>query len=216
MVSGEINRRDFLALSGGGIGALALASILREDAQAATHPLAPQRPHFAPRAKRVLWLFMHGGPSHMDLWDPKPDLIRYAGQPLPASFGKVMTRRKVAKNPLPGPVKTFRPRGQSGIEISDFLPGIARHAERGRRHQVQVRRFGQDVGGQGDGGRKRRNADRLIGVHKDCQTGLERSSGIGAREREHAFPVPAAQGVVETFAISQKVCGLGALRTRRV
>ena len=101
MVSGEINRRDFLAQSGGGIGALALASMLREDAQAAIpHPLAPQRPHFAPRAKRVLWLFMHGGPSHMDLWDPKPDLIRYAGQPLPASFGKVMTRRKVAKNPL--------------------------------------------------------------------------------------------------------------------
>ena len=75
MVSGEINRRDFLAQSGGGIGALALASMLREDAHAATHPLAPHRPHFAPRAKRVLWLFMHGGPSHMDLWDPKPDLI---------------------------------------------------------------------------------------------------------------------------------------------
>ena len=129
MVSGEINRRDFLAQSGGGIGALALASILREDAQAATHPLAPQRPHFAPRAKRVLWLFMHGGPSHMDLWDPKPDLIRYAGQPLPASFGKVMTRRKVAKNPLLGSVKPFRQHGQSGLEMSDFLPHLARHAD---------------------------------------------------------------------------------------
>ena len=129
MVSGEINRRDFLAQSGGGIGALALASILREDDQAATHPLAPQRPHFAPRAKRVLWLFMHGGPSHMDLWDPKPDLIRYAGQPLPASFGKVMTRRKVAKNPLLGSVKPFRQHGQSGLEMSDFLPHLARHAD---------------------------------------------------------------------------------------
>ena len=104
--------------------------MLREDAQAATpHPLAPQRPHFAPRAKRVLWLFMHGGPSHMDLWDPKPDLIRYAGQPLPASFGKVMTRRKVAKNPLLGSVKPFRQHGQSGLEISDFLPNLARHAD---------------------------------------------------------------------------------------
>ena len=130
MVSGEINRRDFLAQSGGGIGALALASMLREDAQAASpHPLAPQRPHFAPRAKRVLWLFMHGGPSHMDLWDPKPDLIRYAGQPLPASFGKVMTRRKVAKNPLLGSVKPFRQHGQSGLEMSDFLPHLARHAD---------------------------------------------------------------------------------------
>ena len=129
MVSGEINRRDFLAQSGGGIGVLALASMLRDEAKAATHPLAPRRPHFAPRAKRVLWLFMHGGPSHMDLWDPKPDLIRHAGQPLPASFGKVMTRRKVAKNPLLGSVKPFRQHGQSGLEMSDFLPHLARHAD---------------------------------------------------------------------------------------
>ena len=103
--------------------------MLRDEAKAATHPLAPQRPHFAPRAKRVLWLFMHGGPSHMDLWDPKPDLIRHAGQPLPASFGKVMTRRKVAKNPLLASVKPFRQHGQSGLEMSDFLPHLARHAD---------------------------------------------------------------------------------------
>ena len=85
--------------------------------------------HFAPRAKRVLWLFMHGGPSHMDLWDPKPDLAKYAGQPLPGSFGEVMTRRKVAKNPLLGPIKPFRNHGQSGLPISDFLPHMARHAD---------------------------------------------------------------------------------------
>ena len=65
----------------------------------------------------------------MDLWDPKPDLIKYAGQPLPASFGKVMTRRKVAKNPLLGSVKPFRQHGQSGLEMSDFLPHLARHAD---------------------------------------------------------------------------------------
>jgi len=85
--------------------------------------------HFAPRAKRVLWLFMHGGPSHMDLWDPKPDLAKYAGQPLPGSFGEVMTRRKVAKNPLLGPIKPFHNHGQSGLPISDFLPHMARHAD---------------------------------------------------------------------------------------
>jgi len=85
--------------------------------------------HFPPRAKRVLWLFMHGGPSHMDLWDPKPDLAKYAGQPLPGSFGEVMTRRKVAKNPLLGPVKPFRQHGQSGLPISEFLPHMARHAD---------------------------------------------------------------------------------------
>ena len=123
------NRRSFLAQAGGGIGALALASLLRDDALAAPNPLAPRLPHFTPRAKRVLWLFMHGGPSHMDLWDPKPDLIKYAGQPLPQSFGPVRTRRKVAKNPLLGPIKPFQSHGQSGLEISEFLPHIARHAD---------------------------------------------------------------------------------------
>ena len=123
-----VDRRNFLAGAGGGIGALAFSSILASDATAAA-PLAPHPPHFAPRAKRVLWLFMHGGPSHMDLWDPKPDLVRYAGKPLPQSFGKVMTRRKVSRNPLLGPVKPFRPHGQSGLEISEFLPHMAQHAD---------------------------------------------------------------------------------------
>ena len=123
-----VDRRNFLAGAGGGIGALAFSSILASDATAAA-PLAPHPPHFAPRAKRVLWLFMHGGPSHMDLWDPKPDLVRYAGKPLPQSFGKVMTRRKVSRNPLLGPVKPFRPHGQSGLEISEFQPHMAQHAD---------------------------------------------------------------------------------------
>ncbi len=82
------------------------------------------KPHFAARAKRVIFLFMHGGPSHVDLLDPKPDLVKYAGQPLPPSFGMVMTRRKVATNALLAPVRKFRPRGKSGTEISEFLPEI--------------------------------------------------------------------------------------------
>lgn len=87
------------------------------------------RPHFIPRAKQVIYLFMHGGPSHVDLFDPKPALQKYAGQPLPDSFGTVMTRRKVAANPLLAPIKPFQPRGASGIEISDFLPQIATQAD---------------------------------------------------------------------------------------
>jgi hypothetical protein len=93
-------------------------------------PLAPQPAHFAPRAKRIIWLFMHGGPSHVDLFDPKPDLVRLHGEILPDSFGEVMTRRKVARNPLLGPIRTFRKRGESGLEISDFLPNIAEHADK--------------------------------------------------------------------------------------
>ncbi|GAA5135008.1 DUF1501 domain-containing protein [Prosthecobacter algae] len=91
--------------------------------------LPVQRSHFPAKAKRVIWLFMHGGPSHVDLLDPKPELIKHAGKPLPESFGAVETRRKVAQNPLLGPVKPFRPRGQSGIEISDFLPHMAELAD---------------------------------------------------------------------------------------
>lgn len=125
-------RRDFLANAGGGAGMLALASMLASERKchgAARNPLAPSEPHFAPRAKRVIWLFMHGGPSHVDLFDPKPQLVKYAGKPLPDSFGEVMTRREVARNPLLGPVKPFHKHGQSGLEISEFLPHVAECAD---------------------------------------------------------------------------------------
>src|SRR5437588_5673823 len=127
------SRRSFLSQAGGGFGALALASLLNDGRAAAattsTSADGPKPPHFEPRVKRVIWLFMHGGPSHVDLFDPKPDLVKYGGQPLPESFGPVMTRRKVAQNPLLAPVMPFAKRGESGLEISDFLPFIARCAD---------------------------------------------------------------------------------------
>ena len=125
------SRRRFLLQAGGGAGAIALAAMTSPTQVAAdtSNPLAPRPTHFKPRAKRVIWLFMHGGPSHVDLLDPKPDLLKYAGQPVPESFGPVMTRRDVARNPLLPPLKPFRPRGQSGLEISDFLPHTSRHAD---------------------------------------------------------------------------------------
>ena len=118
------SRRRFLVHSGGGAGMIALAAMARSEERAT---LAATE--FCPRARRVIWLFMHGGPSHMDLFDPRPVLTKYAGQPLPESFGAVMTRRNVARNPLLAPVHPFRPRGESGLEISDFLPHIAKHAD---------------------------------------------------------------------------------------
>lgn len=129
-----VSRRAFLSQAGGGFGALALAAMLNREARGATSatqssPLAPKLTHFEPRAKRVIYLFMHGGPSHVDLFDPKPELIKHAGQPLPESVGPVMTRRKVAANPLLAPVKPFKPRGQSGLEISEFLPHMAEVAD---------------------------------------------------------------------------------------
>ncbi|RPI77485.1 MAG: DUF1501 domain-containing protein, partial [Planctomycetaceae bacterium] len=134
--SGQVeSRRRFLLETGGGFGALAMAALwgrcgaatesaLPQSPDAAS-PHSARRPHLPARARRVIWLFMHGGPSHVDLFDPKPDLVKYAGQPLPESFGPVMTRRKVATNPLLGPVASFRPRGESGLEVSDLVPEIA-------------------------------------------------------------------------------------------
>ena len=125
-----VSRRAWLQEAGGGFGAIALASLLHDDGRASTTSTTePKGPHFAPRAKRVIYLFMHGGPSHVDLLDPKPELARLAGQPLPEEFGAVMTRRKVAANPLLGPLAKFHPRGQSGLEVSDFLPHIAACAD---------------------------------------------------------------------------------------
>src|SRR5690348_7344268 len=88
------SRRDFLRLAGGGFGSLALATMAAaEDGRdkPGRSPFAPRKPHFKPKAKAVIFLFMEGGPSHVDLFDPKPELTRQNGKPLPASFGKVIT-----------------------------------------------------------------------------------------------------------------------------
>ncbi|WP_345735036.1 DUF1501 domain-containing protein [Prosthecobacter algae] len=121
--SPAFSRRRFIGGACVGLSSVAFSQLLGSES------LPVQRSHFPAKAKRVIWLFMHGGPSHVDLLDPKPELIKHAGKPLPESFGAVETRRKVAQNPLLGPVKPFRPRGQSGIEISDFLPHMAELAD---------------------------------------------------------------------------------------
>src|SRR4051794_30475556 len=77
------SRRQALAALGGGFGGLVLASLLEADAPR-THALRPNPPHFPAKARAVIQLFMHGGPSHLDLLDPKPMLTRYDGQPPPA------------------------------------------------------------------------------------------------------------------------------------
>ncbi len=127
----SVSRRDFLSQAGGGAGVLGLAALLADEAQASgSAKQTIPSPHFQPRAKRVLWLFMHGGPSAMDLLDPKPELMRLSGKPLPDSLADVMTRRNVVKNPLLGPIRPFRKHGESGLELSDFLPHTAQHADK--------------------------------------------------------------------------------------
>ena len=123
----QLSRRRFIGGAGVGLSSVAFSHLLGSESLGMG--AGGQRSHFPAKAKRVIWLFMHGGPSHVDLFDPKPELIRHAGKPLPESFGPVETRRKVAQNPLLGPVKPFRPCGRSGIEISDFLPHMAELAD---------------------------------------------------------------------------------------
>src|SRR5207253_9762778 len=121
-------RRTSLRSAGCGFGAIALAAMLAEDGFAddapSPDPLAPKKPHFEPAAKRVIFLFMSGGPSHVDTFDPKPELTRLHGEKLPASFGPVKTRRGVDKNKLLASKRTFQKHGQSGIEVSDWFPHI--------------------------------------------------------------------------------------------
>jgi hypothetical protein len=115
-----------------GFGYLALASLLGEDAARAasaipaTDPLAPRQPHFTPRAKRVIFLFMKGGPSHVDTFDPKPLLDRDHGKPLP--FAKPRVTFAPTANLLKSPW-AFKPYGQSGIQVSELFPHVARHVD---------------------------------------------------------------------------------------
>src|SRR5216684_7584240 len=81
-------RREFLRNGAGGLGMIALAQMLGADQHKRTDPLAPKPPHFAPKAKNVIFLFMEGAPSQMDLFDPKPALQKYHGQSLPPSMTK--------------------------------------------------------------------------------------------------------------------------------
>jgi len=126
-----VSRRDFLCRAGGGFGGLALASLLaRANAPAPRNPLAARPSHFAGKAKSVIWIFCDGGPSHIDLFDPKPTLNRLNGQPLPPSFPRPQTAMGVtANNPLMASNRRFRRHGQAGTWVSDWYPEIASCAD---------------------------------------------------------------------------------------
>src|SRR5690349_5344019 len=114
----SLSRRDFLVRAGGGFGGLALLALLEQDARAAgnvANPVAAKAPHFRPRAKSVIWCFMDGGPSHIDLFDPKPELAKLDGKPLPNTFERPVTAMgRTAYTPLLASKRNFRQHGQSG------------------------------------------------------------------------------------------------------
>jgi hypothetical protein len=126
-----LTRRELLRRSGMGFAALGLAQLLGSEAVLSgqevvnTNPLAPRQPHFPGKAQRVIHLFMNGGPSHVDTFDPKPLLARYAGQPLPRENLRTERRTGAA---FPSPYR-FSKHGQSGIEVSEVFPSVARHVD---------------------------------------------------------------------------------------
>jgi hypothetical protein len=127
-------RRDFLRRSAHGFGALAFASLLSDESVAApsravVNPFLPKKPHFEAKAKSVIFLFMEGGPSHIDLFDPKPELTRMNGKPLPAKFGKVLTPMGTGGNNLLASKRKFKKCGQSGLDFSDWVPHMAKCAD---------------------------------------------------------------------------------------
>lgn len=127
-------RRQWLQASGAGFGALALDWLLNpQPALAAVQkpPAAAKTlaPHHRPRAKSCIFLFMEGGPSHIDLFDPKPALNKLAGKPLPDSFGSVITAMGEARAPLLACKRKWKQHGTSGTWVSDWLPHTAQWAD---------------------------------------------------------------------------------------
>ncbi len=139
----SLSRRQLLQHAGMGFGTLALSDLLRQDAAAtAANPLAPRPPHFAPRAKSVIYLFMHGGPSQIDTFDPKPMLARHDGQPPPAEFHRLQFQfTDVTRQRWLASQQTFRKCGRAGIDISNSMPQLQSVADeicvlRGMHHEI--------------------------------------------------------------------------------
>ncbi len=125
-----VNRRSILQTTALGFGALAFESLLQEassDETKQTNPLAPKLTHFPAKAKRIVFLFMKGGPSHIDTFDPKPFLDRDDGKPPPFELPRVVFAAQ--GNLLKSPWK-FRQYGESGLPVSDLFPHVAQHVDK--------------------------------------------------------------------------------------
>src|SRR5438445_2353808 len=135
-----LTRRELLHRCGMGFGAMALSNlfgkVLAEDS-VSLNPLAVKAPHFPAKAKRVIHIFANGGPSHVDTFDPKPELARLHGQALPMDNLKTERRTGAA---FQSPFK-FKKYGQSGIEVSELFPKVAEHID----HIAVIRSMHADV-----------------------------------------------------------------------
>jgi hypothetical protein len=119
------DRRDFLFRAGGGLGGIALASLLNQANASPTNPHAPKKPHHEAKAKSVIFMFMVGGPSPLDLFDPRPELEKWRGKPLPASLGKFPSQFTKGDSGLLPTTRKFKKHGKSGQWVSDLMPHFA-------------------------------------------------------------------------------------------
>ncbi|WP_373650704.1 DUF1501 domain-containing protein [Schlesneria sp. DSM 10557] len=120
-----LSRRDVLSRAGAGFGAIALAGMFAEEQNLLGAPESPLfLPHKAGTARNVIFLFMDGGPSHLDTFDPKPLVNEYAGKPLPPSIKRVITPMGVTENGLLASKRTWKNCGQSGLPVSDWYPRV--------------------------------------------------------------------------------------------
>src|SRR4051812_31067648 len=170
-----LNRREMLVRCANGFGALALTALLGEPAfgEVLTNPLAPRAPHFPARARSVIFLYMDGGPSQMDTFDPKPRLDREHGEPIkvkthPTQFNNV-------GNVLRSPWK-FHRYGASGIPVSDLFPGVARRIDDLAIVRSMVSNFSEHTGanyflhtGSGLQGRPSHGAWVTYGLGSECR-----------------------------------------------
>jgi uncharacterized protein DUF1501 len=119
-----MNRRQFLLTTGHGFGVVALSSLLEAST---VNPLSPKAPHAAAKTKSIIYLFMHGGVSHVDTFDPKPELTKRSGQALSVELAKTIKTSFIhdpTKAVLRGSPWTFRPGGKSGLPVSDLFPKV--------------------------------------------------------------------------------------------
>ena len=126
------SRREFLFQAGGGFGSIALSWLLARDGggaplsgKVAANPLGAKRPHFDAKAKSIIFMFMVGGPSQVDLFDPKPELAKWHGKPLPKSFGMPISQFTKGDTPLLASTRKFNKHGESGCQVSDLMPHLA-------------------------------------------------------------------------------------------
>src|SRR2546426_638208 len=217
-LSQALSRRAMLRQSACGFGMLGLASILAEESKLAAaaleNPLSPKPPHFAASAKRVIFLFMQGGPSSIDTFNPRPRLTVDHGKPLP--FKRPLTFAEGDVGNLMKSPWAFKHHGQSGIEVSDLFPSVGSYVD----DICVIRSMVGDSVAHGGAEQQRYELDMLQSINR--QHALQREYQPGLEGRIQAFELafrmqteaPDVLSIEKESPATQKLYGLDREETR--